>query len=698
METLKESEAKTRVIQYIIKSLEEGADVVRCSSAKAVGKMGIMDAVEPLIGCLEDNDPDLRYDAALALGQLGDKRAVKPLTQILDDEDPEVIKCAIDSLAKLKDKEAVDSLINALELDKDFSFIETDDNLQLNLNFEIHEKAVEALGELGDQKAVKPLIDFIKDDPVFDIIEAALVSLAKIGADVGMKKIEETLKDSDPIVKRRGVRALIKSECPELSEKLTDLLIDEDNEVKLISMDALSTVANKNGKAPVPLVLLLQDKNREVQMKAAETVGNIMGEKAVSHLIPLLGESDATARARVVELLGDIGSEEAVDPLIVLLQDEKDVTVIEEAVTSLGKIGGTDAFKCLMGLLSDKESSKDDSLEKRLIYAIGSIKNQESMSVLIDILKRGDESDINKNIAVDMLNGFKDEEIAELLKETVEEAEERKRQALEAAKEDAEKGGKNDEASVIDEKGESEGEEKKAAVSSEMAEKVSGIEETVAEVEEEEEEVKPDFKVWAAMALKGNKSHVSKELLYSLLEDDDPQVSKEAAISLASMGEEQALNTLVPERPTKESMVELGVLESVASIDGPQADEILLAFLDNQNGDIRYFTLKAIGGKYRSDTIFQKVLTLLQDNIDIVKQEAVVTLGNMKHPEAVEPLVSLLFSSDAGDYLHDEIIKALHKLDNKEASDMILYGLTDCEECVIQSRAIEVLTELNLNA
>jgi HEAT repeat protein len=374
-----------------------------------------------------------------------------------------------------------------------------------------------------------------------------------------------------------------------------------------------------------------------------------------------------------------------VDPLIVLLQDERDVIVIEEAVTSLGKIGGTDAIECLLDLLSDKESSKGDSLEKRLIYAIGSIKNQESMSVLIDILKRGDESDINKNIAVDMLNGFNEEELPVLLKEAVEEAEECDRQALEAAKEDAEKGEKIDEASVIDEKGESEGEEKKAAVSSEMV------------AEAGEEEAKPDFKVWAAMALKGNKSNVSKELLYNLLEDDDPQVSKEAAISLASIGEEQALNTLVPEKPTRESMIELGVLESVANIDGPRADEILLAFLDNHNGDIRYFTLKAIGGKYRSDAIFQKVLTLLQDNLDMVKQEAVVTLGNMKHPEAVEPLVSLLFSSDAGDYLHDDIIKALHKLDNKEASNMILYGLTDCAECVIQSRAIEVLTELNLN-
>jgi len=96
-----------------------------------------------------------------------------------------------------------------------------------------------------------------------------------------------------------------------------------------------------------------------------------------------------------VEILGNIGSVEAVDPLIVLLQDEKDPSVIEEAITSLGKIGGDDVLDYLSDFLSENDRSTAASFKKRLIYAIGSIKNQKSLLALIDLLKNIDTS---KNI------------------------------------------------------------------------------------------------------------------------------------------------------------------------------------------------------------------------------------------------------------------------------------------------------------
>lgn len=690
----KESEVRDKTVQYIIKSLNDEVDVVRCSAAKAIGKMAVSDAVEPLIERLDDDDPDVRYDSAWALGQLGDKRAVKPLIKLIDDDDPTVVECAIESISKMKGngtEDAIEPLIERLKLEKEYYYEDLDDNAESNINAEIQEKAALALGEVGDSKAVKALLEVVDDYSIFDTIQASFISLLKIGDKKGIERVEKAFTDPDPLIRRRVLRAMVKAEYSGLMEKLSEALIDEDSEVKLISMEVLAKMTC-DGKAPVPLVLLLQDKNRDVRLKAANTVGEIMGEKAISHLIPMLGENDAVARACVVEILGNIRSEDAVDPLIVLLQDEKEEKVVEEAISSLGKIGGDEAFKFLLDLLRDKERSKGGFLKNRLIYAIGCIKSSDALSALVDVFKDKSELELNKKISAERVQGFKkEEELVRLLNEAIEEEE---REAAErASEEEAEEteGGVKVSQEGVKETGEE---------SSDVVEGDEG-EATGEEVEDKEvkrEEVVPGLKVWAARAMKGSSSKVSEEFLLHLIEDDEPLVRKEAAISLAYTGNEAALDILLDEMPVEEGAIEVEILESIAKLGGKRVDDILLGLLKNNDPVKRYYTLQAISSRENNEEIFSRVVELLKDENEIVQKEAVVFLGKTKDEEAVEPLISVLFSTEAGDYLNDDIINALSSIDSKGASDMILYGLSDCKEWSIQSHAIEVLTELNLNA
>ncbi len=62
----------------------EGGYPLRRNAARALGKLGSVEAVEPLIGCLDCDDYYVREAAADALGELGDARAIAGLVNLLD--------------------------------------------------------------------------------------------------------------------------------------------------------------------------------------------------------------------------------------------------------------------------------------------------------------------------------------------------------------------------------------------------------------------------------------------------------------------------------------------------------------------------------------------------------------------------------------------------------------------------------------
>lgn len=75
--------------------------MVQADAAEALGKIGDVKAVEPLIQALSFETSSTRASAAEALGKIGDARAKKPLEQALSDENPYVQKTASKALKKM---------------------------------------------------------------------------------------------------------------------------------------------------------------------------------------------------------------------------------------------------------------------------------------------------------------------------------------------------------------------------------------------------------------------------------------------------------------------------------------------------------------------------------------------------------------------------------------------------------------------
>lgn len=95
------------VVESLINALKDREDrapdggfPLRRNAAKALGKLGDLRAVEPLIDCFQCDDYYVRESAAQGLEMLGDARAILPLINLLDNavKDGELTNYALDAV------------------------------------------------------------------------------------------------------------------------------------------------------------------------------------------------------------------------------------------------------------------------------------------------------------------------------------------------------------------------------------------------------------------------------------------------------------------------------------------------------------------------------------------------------------------------------------------------------------------------
>jgi hypothetical protein len=99
------------------RSPEASAATVRWSAAEALGTIGDIRAVEPLVAALRDRDKDVRWAGARSLAAIRDRRAVEPLITALRDQDRDVRIAAVQALGTIGDPRAVGPLMAILDQD-----------------------------------------------------------------------------------------------------------------------------------------------------------------------------------------------------------------------------------------------------------------------------------------------------------------------------------------------------------------------------------------------------------------------------------------------------------------------------------------------------------------------------------------------------------------------------------------------------
>jgi HEAT repeat protein len=156
-----------RAVEILVGMLgsEDPLVLVRAEAAWALGEIGVVKAVDPLVYALEDEDMSIRRCTSWGLGSTGDPRAVGPLILALSAESWRVRVAAAESLSEIGDAKALDSLVLALN-DEDPT---------------VWVGAAWALGKIGDARAAGSLVQLL-DDEKSRCRSFAAESLEKLGA------------------------------------------------------------------------------------------------------------------------------------------------------------------------------------------------------------------------------------------------------------------------------------------------------------------------------------------------------------------------------------------------------------------------------------------------------------------------------------------------------------------------------------
>ena len=179
-------------LQYFIGILNDPrADVgARIKAAEALGNLGDLRGVRPLMHALRDTDAGIRGRAALSLGMLGDHKAFGSLVVALEDPVFDVRRQAAEALSVLKPGGAVLPLTELARSPDPGS----------------RTLAVTVLGDFEDDDAVRALLVALNDAHP-EVKSAALSSLLKL-ANYWGSRIPVFLKDGNPAVRNNALAAM----------------------------------------------------------------------------------------------------------------------------------------------------------------------------------------------------------------------------------------------------------------------------------------------------------------------------------------------------------------------------------------------------------------------------------------------------------------------------------------------------------
>ncbi|NLF77026.1 MAG: HEAT repeat domain-containing protein [Chloroflexi bacterium] len=274
------------LFMVIGRDIQIGEQKVRVAAMVALGKMGAP-VVEPLIAALNDPDKHKRQAAAEALGEIGDVRAVQPLIAALK-ASPLAEIAAASALAKMG-APAVEPLLVALRNSAD----------------EI-DKLDKAQAKIGPLDAEARLIA-VRTVEEHGLLRRMALVLGKIGAPA-VESLLTALRDSKKEVRRAAASALGETGDARAVELLIVALRDNtDKYMRSEAAEALGKIGDE--RAVEPLIAVLKDSDGSVRRSAVEALGKIGDPRAVEPLLAVFRNSEGDEHKAAAEALKKLGQE-----------------------------------------------------------------------------------------------------------------------------------------------------------------------------------------------------------------------------------------------------------------------------------------------------------------------------------------------------------------------------------------------------
>lgn len=126
----------------------------------------------------------------------------------------------------------------------------------------------------------------------------------------------------------------------------------------------------------------------QVRAEAAEALGELHNQTAVSPLITLLEDTNQTVRIAAISALGKLEDRQAVEPLIALLQLDN-TEILEKTALALGNLKDKRAVEPLITLLEFRRDQLYQYfvVQRAAIQALSKLKDPKAFEAFIDLLK-----------------------------------------------------------------------------------------------------------------------------------------------------------------------------------------------------------------------------------------------------------------------------------------------------------------------
>ena len=331
-----------------LETKEAGAEILRMAEkngslekhktyAMALGKLGIKEAENYLIGLAEKTEPSPTLAASiLALGRIKSRKAVPVLSGFLGKPFDKGRENAVDALVMIQDRSCLPLVYPYMS----------------NHDKEIRYTAAKAVAEIPDPASADRVLEMLsgKDSVLFG---AASYAAGRLKAEKARKKIEEIL---------------VKKDVPE----------------REVIAQSLGWIGNKES-IPV-LISVLQENGGEGRYGAAWSLGIMEAKEAFEDLKKAASSSDGRLASAALESLGMLKMEESLDFLEKNAKSSKGLALF--SIGSISNIPGEKARK----ILEEFAKSRELNYFQPAIEALGKRKEKESVPFLISILKDKESS------------------------------------------------------------------------------------------------------------------------------------------------------------------------------------------------------------------------------------------------------------------------------------------------------------------
>jgi len=379
---------------------------VRAESIEALGDLELVAATGALTDLVTQvRDQDLRAEVVEALGDRQDAKARAALDALIqDDPDVEIQRVAVEALGKLPDGAGVRDLLEIARRHR---------------SYEVRAEAVETLGEAGEPGAVlEALADIARRDPHPAVQREAVETLGELEdarafpllvalareherEEVQIKAVESLTSAADPAtvlpalaeiarshprqdVQIAAVEGIGELEHPDAARTLAELAEGHPRrDVRREAVESLGSVAPVEAAFEALERIVWRHPDVEVQMEAAETIGELEGPAATR----LLGEIVARhprveVQMEAVEALGDNHEHAtAIRTLRGLVENHPNSEVRQHAVDKLGEFEDPDVTAAL---LEYARRHRDVEVRRRAVERLG---EREAGSATLEVLK-----------------------------------------------------------------------------------------------------------------------------------------------------------------------------------------------------------------------------------------------------------------------------------------------------------------------